>query len=100
MIINAKNGATTYCAGIFMIILGVLLFFIAVASETGIFILVAIVLFIIGSVSMKGVFQLNPNEARVMMLFGSYRGTVKDNGILWVNPLYTQYAVSLKAMNE
>lgn len=82
-----------------MIILGFLLFFIAIYNGI-LFFLVAIVFFICGCVSMKGVFQLNPNEARVMMLFGSYRGTVKDNGILWVNPLYTQFAVSLKAMNE
>jgi regulator of protease activity HflC (stomatin/prohibitin superfamily) len=40
-------------------------------------------------VSMKGFFTLQPNEARVLVLFGSYKGTVRASGFHWGNPFYT-----------
>ena len=36
----------------------------------------------------KGFFTLQPNEARVLVLFGAYRGTVRDTGFHWANPFY------------
>jgi len=46
-----------------------------------------------------GFFTLQPNEARVLLLFGAYRGTVKDSGFFWVNPFFTKLKVSLRARN-
>jgi regulator of protease activity HflC (stomatin/prohibitin superfamily) len=37
-----------------------------------------------------GFFTLQPNEARVLILFGSYKGTVRDSGFHWANPLYSR----------
>ena len=31
---------------------------------------------------------VNPNQARVLIFFGKYVGTVKENGLLWINPFY------------
>lgn len=47
----------------------------------------------------KGIMIVNPNHARVCVFFGKYVGTVKDNGLLWVNPLYTTYKISLRSQN-
>ncbi len=47
----------------------------------------------------RGVFIVNPNEAKVLTLFGKYVGTVKDNGLLWVNPFYLRQSISLRARN-
>lgn len=41
----------------------------------------------------------NPNEAKVLTLFGEYQGTVKSDGFFWVNPLTIKKKVSLKARN-
>jgi regulator of protease activity HflC (stomatin/prohibitin superfamily) len=38
---------------------------------------------------MTGFFTLQPNEARVLLLFGKYRGTVRDSGFHWGNPFYS-----------
>src|SRR5208337_2194654 len=38
---------------------------------------------------LKGFFTLQPNEARVLVLFGDYRGTVRTSGFHWGNPFYT-----------
>jgi len=47
----------------------------------------------------RGVFIVNPNEAKVMMLFGKYTGTVRDNGLLWANPFLLRQSISLRARN-
>lgn len=46
-----------------------------------------------------GLFQIEPNQARVMVLFGRYKGTLCDNGFFWVNPLISKRNVSLRARN-
>jgi regulator of protease activity HflC (stomatin/prohibitin superfamily) len=46
-----------------------------------------------------GAFTVNPNEARVLQLFGAYRGTVKTTGLRWANPFYTKRRVSLRVRN-
>lgn len=48
---------------------------------------------------MAGLVILNPNESAVMVLFGEYRGTVRDNGFFWVNPFYQKKKISLRARN-
>jgi uncharacterized membrane protein (Fun14 family) len=47
----------------------------------------------------KGLIIVNPNQARVLTFFGKYIGTVKDNGLLWVNPFYKSYAISQRSQN-
>ena len=48
---------------------------------------------------LAGLFVVNPNEGRVLQLFGRYVGTVKNQGLRWANPLYTKRAVSLRVRN-
>jgi regulator of protease activity HflC (stomatin/prohibitin superfamily) len=47
----------------------------------------------------KGLMIVNPNQARVLTFFGKYVGSVKANGLLWVNPLYKSYTISLRSQN-
>jgi len=42
---------------------------------------------------------VNPNESSVLVLFGAYKGTIKDNGFFWVNPFFTRKNISLRARN-
>ncbi len=42
---------------------------------------------------------VNPNESSVLILFGSYKGTIKENGFFWVNPFFVKKKISLKARN-
>ena len=58
------------------------------------------VIFGLGLFSCFGYFTLQPNEARVLILFGSYRGTVRDSGWRWTNPLNTKMRISLRARNR
>lgn len=45
-------------------------------------------------ISLVGFFTLQPNEARVLVLFGKYKGTVKASGFYWGNPFYTNGRIS------
>lgn len=47
----------------------------------------------------KGLTIVSPNSSKVLLLFGKYRGTIKQNGLFWVNPLYNRYTYSLRARN-
>ena len=46
-----------------------------------------------------GFFFVNPNASIVLVLFGDYKGTVKENGFYWVNPLFSKKTISLRARN-
>ena len=46
-----------------------------------------------------GLFIVNPNEAKVVQLFGSYVGTVRNSGFHWVNPFTTRRPVSMRIRN-
>jgi regulator of protease activity HflC (stomatin/prohibitin superfamily) len=46
-----------------------------------------------------GVIVISPNHSRVLTFFGKYVGTAKENGLLFVNPLYTKQKISLRAEN-
>jgi len=58
---------------------------------------------IIGAVNfilvLPGLIIINPNESKVLTLFGSYVGTVKKDGFFWVNPFTVKKKVSLRAFN-
>jgi regulator of protease activity HflC (stomatin/prohibitin superfamily) len=46
-----------------------------------------------------GLFVVNPNEGRVLQLFGDYVGTVRVPGLRWANPFYTKKRISLRVRN-
>jgi regulator of protease activity HflC (stomatin/prohibitin superfamily) len=50
-------------------------------------------------VCMFGFFMVDPNEARVLQLFGNYVGTARDAGLRWANPFYTKRKVSVRVRN-
>ncbi len=50
-------------------------------------------------ICLKGFVQQEPNEARVMMFFGQYKGTFKRVGFYWVNPFITTKRLSLRSRN-
>ncbi len=47
----------------------------------------------------KGFTVVNPNESSVLILFGAYKGTIKTNGLFWVNPFFVRKKLSLRARN-
>ncbi|HEV7822975.1 MAG TPA: SPFH domain-containing protein [Burkholderiales bacterium] len=58
-----------------------------------------VVLFAITAFCLKGLLTLEPNQAAVMIFFGSYAGTLRESGFFWVNPFYAKTRVSLRINN-
>jgi len=55
---------------------------------------------VVNVILLIGFFVVNPNESRVLVLFGRYRGTVRRNGFFWTNPFTVRHRVSLRARNH
>lgn len=47
----------------------------------------------------KGIMIVQPNHSRVLTLFGKYVGTVKDNGLFFINPFFTSIKLTLRSQN-
>jgi regulator of protease activity HflC (stomatin/prohibitin superfamily) len=58
-----------------------------------------IVVLIVSGVCYAGLSVVNPNEAKVVQLAGVYKGTIKQQGFWWVNPLTTRRKLSLRVRN-
>ena len=61
--------------------------------------LVNVLLTIVAVFCFKGLFTLQPNQAAVLVFFGKYVGSVKQDGFFWVNPFYSKMRVSLRVHN-
>lgn len=63
-------------------------------------VVVGSVLFLVAAiVGLGGFMAVPPNESRVLLLFGDYRGTVRATGFFWVNPFYSKQKLSLRIRN-
>ena len=81
---------------------GPLLFIIAAVSENLPLILMALPILLmapVGFISLFGLIAVAPNEARVLLLFGEYKGTVIESGFYWVNPFFSKKKLSLRVRN-
>ncbi len=48
---------------------------------------------------LAGLFMVEPNQGRVLTLFGAYRGSERRSGLRWANPFMTKRAISLRVRN-
>ncbi|MDD2488008.1 MAG: SPFH domain-containing protein [Bacteroidales bacterium] len=68
-------------------------------NNEGLVIVSELVLFTLLFFSLIGFVMIEPNEARVMMFFGKYKGTLKQNGFFWVNPFFMKKKLVIRARN-
>ena len=97
--VRAKNGWVMLVFNIGLLIAGVVLFVLTVragaadaigAGEAVLRVLTSFLLEALGVLFLFGHFTLQPNEARVLILFGSYKGTIRESGFHWANPFYSR----------
>lgn len=86
-------------SGYLMLILSIIFIISAITSIVN-SIIPLFFLFLLSTIAtLPGFFLVNPNTSKVILLFGKYIGTVKENGFYWANPLYTKKSISLRASN-
>jgi regulator of protease activity HflC (stomatin/prohibitin superfamily) len=59
----------------------------------------AMLVIVLATFLMAGLFVVNPNEGRVLQFFGSYAGTANKPGLRWANPFYTKKRISQRVRN-
>ena len=100
-IIKPVSGFLTLLVGLILFVIAIFCFVNGINEYNGvtpifwlgpICILASIFLF-------KGLIIVNPNQSSVCTFFGKYVGTIKENGLLFVNPLYSKQKLSLRANN-
>ncbi|MCE2611800.1 SPFH domain-containing protein [Flavobacteriaceae bacterium D16] len=91
-VIKASSGYTMLLV-LLILIVGTILGVIFTKNPLFLLLVPVIILVLIGF------FIVNPNSSKVMVLFGAYKGTVKENGFFWANPFYRKIKISLRARN-
>jgi regulator of protease activity HflC (stomatin/prohibitin superfamily) len=66
----------------------------------GLCVTASIVGFFVWLIHASGLFMIQPNESRVLVFFGRYSGTIKQNGFFWINPFYSRTNLHLRARNQ
>ncbi len=60
---------------------------------------ISVLVFLVGLLTLIGLFVVNPKESKVLQLFGAYVGTAKTPGLRWANPFYSKTKVSVRIRN-
>lgn len=82
-----------------LVLLGMAIFLFTQAPDNPIIVIPGILCFAATIFIWKGLMIIQPNHARVLNFFGKYVGSVKDNGMFFVNPLYATIKISQRAQN-
>lgn len=96
---RAMNGYIALAVQIALFVFAILMLIEMIASEEPRFLFYFVPLLIVTLVFMGGFFVVQPNEARVLVLFGRYIGSVRSDGFWWANPFATKRHVSLRIRN-
>jgi len=93
-------GLRMLALGIVIVIAGVVLAVVAAhlsgAAAIGVWVVCALVL-LAGVLVLRGLTAVVPGRARVVQLFGRYRGTIRESGLKWVNPFTDRIVISTRS---
>jgi SPFH domain / Band 7 family len=99
----STRGVTVLVAGVAALLAGVAVLWYA-GKQTGdtrtALVWAGILVLIIASLALAGLTPVVPGQARVIQLFGKYRGTIRDPGLQWVNPFTHRIKVSTRIRNH
>jgi regulator of protease activity HflC (stomatin/prohibitin superfamily) len=91
--LRSISGYTLFALGLVMLFGGVV--YVVVTGSP----VIGVIISVIGFIVLIGLTVVNPNEAVVTTFFGDYMGTMKQNGLRWVNPFFNRKKISLRARN-
>jgi regulator of protease activity HflC (stomatin/prohibitin superfamily) len=105
--VQALNGWLMLAVNLALLFLGIFLFVRSIYETEAlgqafpvVKFIAALALILLGTLFLVGHFTLQPNQARVLILFGAYHGTVRKSGFHWANPFYSKgMKISLRAHN-
>ena len=100
---KSRNAASGYLALVVLPVLtllfGAMFFRSAVVFHSPVAAVLYLLALLVTLICYKGFFMVHPNQAKVLQLFGSYVGSVRQTGLRWANPFYSKDPVSLRVRN-
>ena len=93
------NGYLMLVLGIVLALLAIGILYMSIAQDSPIWLVPAGIATTVAVLLFVGLFVVNPNDSRVLVLFGTYKGTVKKNGFCWANPFFLKRSITLRARN-
>lgn len=97
--ISVKSGYLMLVVLPVLFVVNILILIYAGKNEIGVLIVICVLAIPVLGFLLAGFFMVNPNESKVLQLFGKYVGTVKVTGLRWSNPFYGKKKVSVKVRN-
>jgi len=98
-ILKPISGFKALVTAILFILIAIVLLT-TMGNEPNVFIIIASILLMVLSIFLfKGLMVINPNHSRICTFFGKYVGTVKENGLRFINPFYSTIRMSLRLQN-
>jgi len=98
-VIKPTSGYAAIGFGIVLLLLSGYITYWAVVNDIPAVIFASIIVLLLAGFIFKGILIVHPNHSRVLNFFGKYVGTIKDNGLFFVNPLFTAAKMSLRSEN-
>ena len=99
-----------FLPGVRMLLLGIVVILVGIAVALGashltgaasiVLVVLAVLILLAGALMLAGLTPVSPGLARVIQLFGRYRGTIRDTGLKWVNPFTKRLTVSTRIRNQ
>jgi regulator of protease activity HflC (stomatin/prohibitin superfamily) len=99
VLVVPKSGLGMFALFLGGLIVAALMFIVGAAATSLVLLFLAVPLGIGCIFGLIGLFAVSPNQAKVLQFFGNYKGTVREPGLRWVNPLFTKRGISLRVRN-
>jgi len=93
---HTSSGFVSITIGLASLLLGITLL---LSRPAGLTLAAFVAAMIITVWCLAGLYMLQPNQAAILLLFGSYRGTDRSHGLRWANPFYSKTKISVRARN-
>lgn len=94
--VSAWSGPLGLVVGLILIALAANFFIGAISNQQLSVLWISLPVVLVGVLTLTGLFTVQPNQAVVLVLFGTYVGTVRDAGWWWTNPFNTKKRISLR----
>lgn len=98
-IVKPTSGYLAVALGFLLMLAAAYCIYLTVSYDEPTYLVATALLFVAAIFIFKGITIVNPNHSRVLNFFGKYVGTIKDNGLFFINPLYSAMKMSLRSEN-
>ena len=95
---QAKSGFGMLFFELLLLIFAIGMFVLAKQTQ-GVSVVAGLLLLLVLGICLGGFFIVDPNRSKVLVTFGTYRGTVRQPGFYWTNPFTRKKTFSLRAHN-